>query len=72
VILQQFEHWVGWGWGALFLIWLAGTVFILRIIYRWSMERYASRIPAAVVFILWTLMIVLIGGKSFGYAPPPG
>ena len=72
MILQQFERWIGWGWAVLFVVWLAGTVFILSVIYRWFLERFASRLPTAVVFILWTLAIAIIGGKTFGYGAPPG
>jgi hypothetical protein len=72
VILSQFEHWVGWGWGALFLVWAAGTVLILTVVYRWMLERFASRLPTAVIFVVWTLAVVAIGGRAFGYGPPPG
>ena len=71
-MMQQFLHWVGWGWAALFVVWLAGTIFILTVVYRWFLERLATRIPTAVIFIIWTLAIVLVGGKSFGYGAPPG
>jgi len=71
-MMQQFLHWVGWGWAALFAVWLAGTIFILTVVYRWFLERLATRIPTAVIFIIWTLTIVLVGGKSFGYGAPPG
>ncbi len=72
MILQEFERWIGWGWAVLFVVWFAGTIFILNVIYRWFMQRFASRLPTAVVFVLWTLAIVVIGGKTFGYGAPPG
>lgn len=72
MILRFFETWVGWGWGVLFLAWFGGTAFILSMVHRWFIERYATRLPTAVIFILWTLAIIAIGGKTMGYGPPPG
>ncbi len=72
MLVRQFEHWVGWGWGLVFLVWLAGTVFILTVVQRWFLERFASRIPTAVIFIVWTLAVLAAGGRVLGYGAPPG
>ena len=72
MIVSQLEHWVGWGWTGLFALWLAGTVVILTIVQRWFLERFATRIPTIVIFVVWTLAILGIGGKYFGYGPPGG
>jgi hypothetical protein len=71
-MIAQLEHWVGWGWTLLFVVWLAGTVFILTVIQRWFLERMATRIPTIVIFVIWTLAILAVGGKTLGFGPPPG
>jgi len=68
--VQQLGLGVGGGWVALFLLWFAGSVFVLRVIYQWTMSRFGSRLPTAVVFLAWTIAIVAIGGTAFGYGPP--
>ncbi len=65
-------HWVGWGWLAALIVWLPGAIVILTVVQRWFMERYGTRIPTAVIFVLWSLIIMGAAGRYFGYGPPGG
>ena len=71
-IAAAFSSWIGYGWLAVFLVWLAGTIFILRVVYRFFLERFGSRIPTVVVFALWTIILIGIAGHYFGYGQPGG
>jgi hypothetical protein len=42
------------------------------VVYRWIMNKYRTRLPTAVIFIVWTFAIIAVGGKTLGYGPPPG
>ena len=67
-----FLEWIGWGWGLTFLVWLGGGVFILTVVYRRLMERFQSRLPTAVVFVLWTLVVVGTASRYLGFGQPGG
>ncbi len=69
-IAAVFSSWIGYGWLVAFVIWLAGTVFILRIVYRYFLERFGTRIPTIVVFALWTIILMGIAGHYLGYGQP--
>jgi hypothetical protein len=71
-IAEAFSSWIGFGWLAAFLIWLAGTIFILRVVYRFFLERFGTRIPTAVIFALWTIILMGIAGHYLGYGQPGG
>ena len=42
-IVNVFQHWVGWGWGLTFLVWLLGAIVILTTVQRYFLERTGSR-----------------------------
>jgi hypothetical protein len=67
-----FREWIGWGWGLTFLVWLGGGVFILTVVYRRLMERFQSRLPTAVVFVVWTLVVVGMASRYLGFGQPGG
>jgi hypothetical protein len=71
-ISDAFLRWIGWGWGLAFLIWLSGGIFILTVAYRYFLERFRSRLPTAVAFIVWTLAVLGVAGSYLGYAVPAG
>jgi hypothetical protein len=71
-IAEGFQKWVGWGWAAAFLVWGAGTIFILTIVYRKMMERFGSRLPTAAIFVLWTLAVLGVTSSYLGFGPPGG
>ena len=71
-IAEGFLKWIGWGWGLTFLIWLAGSIVILTAGYRYFLERFRSRLPTAVVFVVWTLTVLGIAGSYMGYGLPAG
>jgi len=72
MIAEGFLKWIGWGWALAFLIWLAGSIVILTAGYRYLLERFRSRLPTAVIFIVWTLIVLGIAGSYFGYGVPSG
>jgi len=67
-----FHEWIGWGWGLAFLVWLGGSAFILTVVYRRFMERFQSRLPTAVVFVVWTIVVVGMASRYFGFGQPGG
>jgi len=67
-----FREWIGWGWGLTFLVWLGGGVFILTVASRRLMERFQSRLPTAVVFVVWTLVVVGMASRYLGFGQPGG
>ena len=67
-----FQEWIGWGWGLTFLVWLGGGIFILTVVYRSLMERFQSRLPTAVVFVVWTLVVVGTASRYLGFGQPGG
>jgi hypothetical protein len=67
-----FREWIGWGWGLTFFVWVAGSVYILTVVYRECMERFHSRLPTAVILVVWTLVVLGTAGKYLGYGPPGG
>jgi multisubunit Na+/H+ antiporter MnhB subunit len=71
-LVAWFGEWIGWGWGFTFLIWVAGSIIILTIVYRRFMERFQSRLPTAAVFVLWTLMVVGMASRYLGFGQPGG
>jgi hypothetical protein len=71
-IVDSFSKWIGMGWGLTFLVWLAGGVVILTVGYRYFLQRFHSRLPTAVAFVVWTLTVLGIAGSYLGYAAPAG
>jgi ABC-type multidrug transport system permease subunit len=71
-IAAAFSSWIGFGWLSVFCIWLAGTIFILRVVYRFFLERLGTRIPTLVIFVLWTVILMGIAGHYLGYGQPGG
>ena len=71
-IADLFHHWIGWGWASALLVWAAGTLVILTLVYRWFLERFGSRLPTAAVFVLWTLAVVGVAARYLGFGPPAG
>ena len=71
-ILEGFRQWIGWGWALTFLVWLAGSIVILTAGYRYFLQRFRSRLPTAVAFIVWTLALLGIAGSYLGYGLPAG
>ena len=64
--------WIGYGWLAILAVWLVGTILILSVVYRFILERFATRIPTIVIFVLWTFICMGVGGRLLGYGPPGG
>ncbi|MGA2976425.1 MAG: hypothetical protein ABSF77_14035 [Spirochaetia bacterium] len=71
-IVNGYSRWVGFGWSLAFLIWFAGALFILTVIYRFFMERVGSRLPTAVVFFIWTVVVLGVAARYLGFGPPGG
>jgi hypothetical protein len=69
-VLSFFTHWVGWGWGLAFLIWLFGAVVILTTVQRYFLERTGSRRMTIVIFVVWSLAVIGAAARFFGYGPP--
>ncbi|MGO9308270.1 MAG: hypothetical protein ACLQDL_04525 [Spirochaetia bacterium] len=67
-----FSRWIGFGWGAAFLLWLLGTMVILTTVQRHFLERTGSRRLTIVVFIVWSLAVIGTAAKLFGFGPPAG
>jgi len=71
-MVDFFSRWVGLGWGLAFLLWLLGAVVILTTVQRHFLERTGSRRLTIVVFIVWSLAVIGIAAKIFGFGPPGG
>ncbi len=69
-LAAAFSSWIGYGWLTAFLIWAAGTIVILRVVYRYFLERIGTRIPTIVIFALWTIIVMGIAGHYLGYGQP--
>ena len=69
-VADGFSRWIGFGWSAAFLIWLAGAIFILKAVHRFFFDRFGSNLPTAVVLLLWTSVVLGIAGKLLGFGPP--
>jgi len=67
-----FQRWVGWGWGTAFALWVLGTVVILTVVQRYFLERTGSRRITIVVFIVWSLAVIGVAARFFGFGPPAG
>jgi hypothetical protein len=66
-----FLHWMGWGWSLAALLWIIGAYFILTTVQRYFLERTGSRRLTIVVFIVWSLAVVGVAARLFGFGPPP-
>ena len=71
-VVSFFQHWVGWGWGLAFLVWLFGAVVILTTVQRYFLERTGSRRMTIVIFIVWSLAVIGSAARCFGFGPPAG
>ncbi len=67
-----FLRWVGWGWAVAFLVWLAGTFFILTAVQRYFLERTGSRRVTIVVFVVWSLAVIGVAARLYGFGAPSG
>ena len=70
--LELFRHWIGWGWGFAFLLWLFGAVVILTTVQRYFLERTGSRRLTIVIFVVWSLAVIGMAARLFGFGPPAG
>ena len=69
---EFFQRWVGWGWGTALVLWVLGAVVILTVVQRYFLERTGSRRITIVVFIVWSLAVVGVAARFFGFGPPAG
>ncbi len=69
---EIFQRWVGWGWAAAFLVWAAGSAVILTAVQRYFLERTGSRRITIVLFVVWSLAVIGLAARWFGFGPPPG
>ncbi len=67
-IADVFRYWIGWGWGLAGVIYIAGVVFILKVIDK----RFQSRLSTAAVVVVWTVAVLSAASRLFGTKPPPG
>ncbi len=65
-----FLRWIGWGWALAFLLWLAGAFVILTTVQRYFLERTGSRRVTIVVFIAWSLAVIGVAARLYGFGPP--
>ena len=68
-IVAFFSRWIGFGWGAAFLLWLLGTVVILTTVQRYFLERTGSRRLTIVVFIVWSLAVIGVTAAAVRVRP---
>ena len=67
-----FQRWIGWGWAGAFLIWLLGAVVILTAVQRYFLERTGSRRVTIVVFVVWSLAVIGMAARLYGFGAPAG
>ena len=76
VLLQRatafFQHWIGWGWTVALLLWLVGAVVVLGPVQRHFLERTGSRRLTIVIFIVWSLAVIVAAARLFGFGAPSG
>ncbi len=63
----MFHYWIGWGWGLTGIIYIAGVVFILKVIDK----RLQRRLHTAAVVVVWTVAVLSVAARLFGTKPPP-
>ncbi len=66
-IADVFHYWIGWGWGLTGIIYIAGVVFILKVIDK----RLQRRLHTAAVVVVWTVAVLSVAARLFGTKPPP-
>jgi hypothetical protein len=66
-IQDVFQYWIGWGWGLTGAVYIAGVVFILKVVDK----RFASRLSTAAVVVVWTVAVLSLASALFGVKPPP-
>ncbi len=71
-VSSLFQRWVGWGWALALLLWLVGTFFILTAVQRYILERTGSRRITIVIFVVWSLAVIGLAARLYGFGPPPG
>jgi hypothetical protein len=67
-LLEVFQHWIGWGWGLTGVVYLAGIIFILKVVSR----LFQSKLPTAAMVVVWTVAVLLTATRLFGITPPSG
>ncbi|HET6450761.1 MAG TPA: hypothetical protein VFI08_05590 [Spirochaetia bacterium] len=67
-----FQHWIGWGWTLTALLWVAGALVILGPVQRHFLQRTGSRRLTIVVFVVWSLGVIVLAARWFGFGAPPG
>ena len=70
--IDFFRHWIGWGWGLAFLLWLFGAYVILTTVQRYFLEITGSRRLTIVIFVVWSLAVIGAAARFFGFGPPAG
>jgi hypothetical protein len=66
-IRDVFQYWIGWGWGLTGVVYIAGLIFILKIVDK----RFVSRLSTAAVVVVWTVVVLSVASMLFGVKPPP-
>jgi len=69
---EIFRQWIGWGWAAALLVWVAGSAVILTAVQRYFLERTGSRRITIVVFVIWSLAVIGAAARWFGFGAPAG
>ncbi len=69
---EIFQRWIGWGWAAALVVWAAGAAVILTAVQRYFLERTGSRRITIVVFIVWSMAVIVVTARFFGFGAPPG
>ncbi len=67
-IANVLQYWVGWGWGVTGLVYIAGVIFILKVVDK----RFQSRLSTAAVVVVWTVVVLTAASRLFGVKPPAG
>ena len=65
-VLDVFQNWIGWGWGLSGVVYIAGVIFILKVIDK----RFESRLSTAAVVVVWTVAVLSAATRLFGIKPP--
>jgi hypothetical protein len=71
-VVNVFSRWIGFGWGLALILWILGATVILTTVQRYFLERTGSRRLTTVLFIIWSLAVIGVAAKLFGFGPPAG
>ncbi len=70
LISAFFQRWIGWGWAGALVVWVAGAILILTGVQRYFLERTGSRRITIVVFIVWSLAVIGLAARLYGFGAP--